>query len=297
MLHNDVAQQRPVERPASAPKASQNSPRAQTAAKFKVPTLRQADSRHEDTATTGLRDGSMATMHPIHIHGSHSPPSLEQLTAHDTRPRPQYPEGVPASPEPKPTYQTQPARYHSFGKGHVQAYSVFGPELGTVQYQPSCQEAEAKLQHPQMTTIPPHKSMPTPQPTRHHPSGGDTCRPAQPLGWNKARSNNSCSVRRLRQCCNTHKAGRKFLQCPYYKVYDTILSGMDTGTAAQSSDLRVGRRHNGQTDTGPETCMTSATMASQHKNWPRLTSGDTGIALQIPTHTPSTTPLQWDTTL
>jgi len=109
-------------------------------------------------------------------------------------------------------------------------------------------------------------------PCPHHslhdtiPLGRDTCRPARPLGWNKARSNNSCSVRRPRQCCSTHKAGRKFLQCPYYKVYDTILSGMDTGTAAQSSDLSVGRRHNGQTGTGPETCSTSATMASQHKN-------------------------------
>jgi len=109
-------------------------------------------------------------------------------------------------------------------------------------------------------------------PCPHHslhdtiPLGRDTCRPARPLGWNKARSNNSCSIRRPRQCCSTHKAERKFLQCPHYKVHDTILSGMDTGTTAQSSDLSVGRRHNGQTGTGPETCSTSATTANQQKH-------------------------------
>ena len=172
MLHNDVAQQRPGEQPASAPKTSQQSPRAQTAAKFKIPTLKQEDSRHEDTVKTGLRDGITDTTRPIHIHGRHSPPSPGQLTTHAIRPRTQHPESMTARPQPEPMYKLQPVQYHSFGKGHVQANSVFGPELGTGQHQPSCQEAEAKLQHPQNpTTILPHKSMPTPQPTRHHPSG------------------------------------------------------------------------------------------------------------------------------
>jgi len=172
MLHNDVAQQRPGEQPASAPKTSQKSPRAQTAAKFKIPTLKQADSRLGATVKTSLRDGKMTTTSPIHVHGRHSPPSPEQLTTHDTRPRTQHQGSVTAIPQLEHMNQLQPVRYHSFGKGYVQADSVFGPELGTVQYQPSRQEAEAKLQHPQNpTTILPHKSMPTPQPTRHHPSG------------------------------------------------------------------------------------------------------------------------------
>jgi len=168
MLHNDVAQQRTGEQPASAPKTSQKFPRAQTAAKLKIPTLKQADSRHE--VATGLRDGSMDTTRPIHIHGRHSPPSPGQRTTHATRQRPQHPESVTASPQLEPTYQLQPVRYYSFGKGHVQAYSVFGPELGTVQHQPSRQEVEAKLQHPHSPTkILHHQSMPPPQPTRHHP--------------------------------------------------------------------------------------------------------------------------------
>jgi len=113
----------------------------------------------------------MATTRPIHIHGGHSSPPPEQPTTHATRPRTRHQESATAIPQLEHMNQLQPVRYHSLGKGHVQAYSVFGPELGTVQYQPSRQEAEAKLQHPQTTTIPPHKSMPTPQPTRHHPSG------------------------------------------------------------------------------------------------------------------------------
>jgi len=44
MLHNDVAQQRPGEQPASAPKTSQKSPRAQTQAKFKIQTLKRVGS-------------------------------------------------------------------------------------------------------------------------------------------------------------------------------------------------------------------------------------------------------------
>jgi len=56
MLHNDAAQQRAGEQPASAPKASQESPQAQTAAKLKIQTLKQANSPHGDIVATGLRD-------------------------------------------------------------------------------------------------------------------------------------------------------------------------------------------------------------------------------------------------
>ena len=84
MLHNDAAQQRAGEQPASAPNTSQKSPRAQRAAKSKIPTLKPADSRHGDMVATVLRDWSMDTMSPIYIHGSHSPPSLP--TTHEPTP-------------------------------------------------------------------------------------------------------------------------------------------------------------------------------------------------------------------
>jgi len=86
--------------PASAPKASQKSPRAQTAAKLKIPTLKQADSRQGDIVATGLRDGSMGAM-PIHIYGKHSPPfrpTTHDTATHATRQWPLHPEGPMASP-------------------------------------------------------------------------------------------------------------------------------------------------------------------------------------------------------
>jgi len=168
MLHNDVAQQRAGEQPASALKTSQKSPRAQTPAKFKTQTLKQADSQHEDIDV----DGSKDTTRIIRIHGRHSPPSSGQLTTHATRQMLQHPKGLTTSPQIEPMSLSQPARYHSFGEGHVQARSVFGPELGTEQQQPPRLEAEAKLQHSQsQTKILHHESMPLPQPVRHHPFG------------------------------------------------------------------------------------------------------------------------------
>ena len=126
MLHNDAAQQRAGEQPASAPTASQKFSRAQTAA-LKIPTPKQANRRHGDIVATGLRDGSMGAM-PIHIYGKHSPPFLPMT--HDTatpvtRQWSLHPEGPMASPPLAHMYQRQPARYHSLGDGHVQAYSVF----------------------------------------------------------------------------------------------------------------------------------------------------------------------------
>jgi hypothetical protein len=252
MLHNDVAQQRPSEQPASAPKTSQQSPRAQKVAKFKIPTLKPADSRLEDTVKTGLRDGSMATTHPIHIHGRHSPPSPEQLTTHATRPRTKHQESATAIPQLEHMNQLQPARYHSFGKGYVQANRF--SDLSLVQ---------CNISHPvrrprqNCSTLKIRQQFCPTSPCPHHslhdtiPLGRDTCRPARPLDWSIARSNNSCTIRRPRQCCSTHKAGQKFLPRPLYNVHDTIPSRKDTGTPAQPSDLSVGQRHNGQTGTGP----------------------------------------------
>jgi hypothetical protein len=155
MLHNDVAQQRPGEKPASAPKTSQKSPRAQVQAKFKIPTLKRAGSQHEDIDAAGLRDGNRETTYIIHIHGRHSPPTRLQLT---------NPATTPQSPTKflhhKPMLLPQPARNHSFGKGHVHARSVLGPELGTEQQQlyawhgtPS--KSAAKVIQPQPPALPP----------------------------------------------------------------------------------------------------------------------------------------------
>jgi len=73
MLHNNVAQQRHSEKPASAPKVSQIIPRAQGRAYIPISTLKQR-SQHEDTQAASLTDGNMDT-HIIHIRGTHSPPA------------------------------------------------------------------------------------------------------------------------------------------------------------------------------------------------------------------------------
>ena len=75
MLHNDAAQQRPGEKPASAPEASQKSIRTQGQAKFKISTLASKGSRPEHTNAASLTGGNMETPHIIHIHGRHSPPT------------------------------------------------------------------------------------------------------------------------------------------------------------------------------------------------------------------------------
>ena len=67
MLHNNAAQQRPGEKLASAPEASQITPQAQGRANFKIPTLKRTRSRPGDTNAASLMDGNMDTMHIIHI--------------------------------------------------------------------------------------------------------------------------------------------------------------------------------------------------------------------------------------
>jgi len=85
MLHNDTAQQRPGEKPASAPEASQKSIRAQGRANIKIPTLTRKSSRPGDTNAASLTDGNMETLHIIYIHGRHSPPTRSDLLAHATK--------------------------------------------------------------------------------------------------------------------------------------------------------------------------------------------------------------------
>jgi len=56
MLHNDAAQQQPGEKPASAPEASQKSPRAQGRANIKIQTLKRQRSHFGDTNAASLTD-------------------------------------------------------------------------------------------------------------------------------------------------------------------------------------------------------------------------------------------------
>ena len=71
---------------------------------------------------------------PIHIYDKHSPPSrptTHNIATHATMQRPLHQDGLMAGPPLAHMHQQQPARHHSLGDGHVQALSVFGPELGT----------------------------------------------------------------------------------------------------------------------------------------------------------------------
>ena len=80
MLHNDAVQHRAGEQPlASTPMTSQNPAKAHTAAKFKIPTRRQADRRQEIGAAADSRAGDKDTL-PICIRDKHSP--LPTLTTH-----------------------------------------------------------------------------------------------------------------------------------------------------------------------------------------------------------------------
>ena len=107
---------------------------------------------------------------PIHIYDRHSPPprpTTHNLTTHAI-PRPLLQDGLMTGLELAHMNQQRQARYHPFGDGHVQAHSVFGPELGTwQQLQPESQQqlshfSTLNLHH--STTAPPH-------PTRHTPPG------------------------------------------------------------------------------------------------------------------------------
>jgi len=167
MIHNDAVQHRAGEQPsASTPKASQEPSRAQSAAKLQILNPRPADHRHENSAMPGLRDGVMDAK-PIHIYGKHSPLSrlaTHSIATHATMQRPLHQDGLMAGPLLAHMHQQKPARHHSLGDGHVQALSVFGPELGTWKNQ------QSKVQHQQphfSTQNLYHSSTALPLPARH----------------------------------------------------------------------------------------------------------------------------------
>jgi len=135
MLHNDAVQQRPGKKPASAPEASQNPPRAQGRANLKIPTLKHMSRQPGDTIAASLTDGNMDTPHIIHIHGRHSPPPRLDVTPLATKSTLQQPHDPTKNTRPKPKLLARLVRYHPFGEGHDQARSVPGLEQGTGQGQ------------------------------------------------------------------------------------------------------------------------------------------------------------------
>jgi len=131
MLHNSTAQQRPGEKPASAPKVLQILPRAQGRAYIPISTPKQR-SRHEDTQAASLTDGNMDT-HIIHIRGAHSPPPRSDLTTHAKQQMQQQPYGPAGMLGQNSELSPWLARHHPLGEGYGQARSVLGPEQGTEQ--------------------------------------------------------------------------------------------------------------------------------------------------------------------
>jgi len=131
MLHNNTAQQRPGEKPVSAPKALQIIPRARGQAYIPISTLKQR-SRHEDTQAASLTDANMDT-HIIHIRGAHSPPLRSDLTTHakqQTQQQPYGPAGMLGQPSELSPWL---ARHHFLGEGYGQARLVLRPEQRTEQ--------------------------------------------------------------------------------------------------------------------------------------------------------------------
>jgi len=231
MLHNDAAHQRPGEKP----QASQITPRAQGLANLKITTLQRPRSRHGDTKTAGLTDGNRDTLHIIHIRDAHSPPQHVTLTTYATQQAHQHSHGLAGIVW--QTFKPPPrlARYHPFGEGYEQALSVLGPRQGTgqgqlpehatedLQQNPANNQHKAKLAEPGHKTwayqasntdsdkLPMHAA---PSASRHHRHDSDYMQNSL-IGKNR----------------HTELAPRR---------PDTIPSGKDTGTPAQSSGLFIG---------------------------------------------------------
>ena len=130
MLHNNAAQQRPGEKPVSAPFASQIAPRAQGRAKIPIPTLKHPYSRYGETNAGSLTDGNMDTTHIIHIRGAHSPPPQLDLMTHTAPHTQQQLHGPKRMLQQNSVLPPRLARYHPLGEGYGQARSVLGPEQG-----------------------------------------------------------------------------------------------------------------------------------------------------------------------
>ena len=67
MQHISTEQQRPGEKPALAPNATQNTPKAQAKATIPIPTFKHPRRRHKDTNAESWRDGSETEADEIRI--------------------------------------------------------------------------------------------------------------------------------------------------------------------------------------------------------------------------------------
>jgi len=131
MQHNNAAQQRPGEKPASAPNASQITPRAQGRAKIPIPTLKYPRNRHEDTNAARQTDGNEGIANIIHIRGAHSPPPRLDPTTPAKQQTQQQTHALAGMLGQDPELTPWPVRYHSLGEGHGQACTVLRPVQGT----------------------------------------------------------------------------------------------------------------------------------------------------------------------
>jgi len=84
----------------------------------------------------------METSHIIHIHCRQSPLTRLLLTTPATTRILQHPQSPTKILRQEPMLLPQPARYHSFGEGHVQARSVLRLEHSTEQKQLPLHETE-----------------------------------------------------------------------------------------------------------------------------------------------------------
>jgi len=84
MQDNSAAQQRRGEKPASAPSATQSTPKAQARAMMHIPTFKHPRSRHKDTNAARQRDWSEAEADVIRIRDLPSPPPWMGLTTQAT---------------------------------------------------------------------------------------------------------------------------------------------------------------------------------------------------------------------
>ena len=232
MLHNNAAQQRPGEKPASAPKALQIKPRAQGRANIKSPTLKRPRSRPEDTNTASLTDGNMDTMHIIHIRGARSPPPQVDLMTHASHQTRQHSHGPTEILQKNFKLPTRLARDHPFGEGHEQARSVLGSEQGTEQEHLPRHATKALQQNPDKAII-----------KKNQLSHGIIHGRTKPT-W-QTPTNTPCTQLLPRhgtttttvKTCKTHSMKNIGILRPLLGGPDTISSGMDTGIPARSSDL------------------------------------------------------------
>jgi hypothetical protein len=174
----------------------------------------------------------METSLIIHIHGRHSPPTRLLLTTPATTRMLQHPQSPTKILQQEPMLLPQPARYHSFGEGHVHARSVLGLEHGTEQKQLPRHETEDLQQNSERSKHAQKLAEPWLD-TRmylhsHTDSDTHSMHSAPPAAQ---------QPRKDRESLQTHPMKKTSMLRPLLGRPDTIPSGKDTGKQARSSDL------------------------------------------------------------